>query len=111
MDLIKESREILVAYSKYFESVRGVKAIYLIDFTSMTIRQKVLKKGSISDELLKMVKTAALLFKNNEVNITYIEENERLFLKRLKEKDFVVVLVTSKSSTLGSTFKLLNQMP
>ena len=95
----------------YFQSIKGLRAIFLIDFSSMTLKHKLIESKSIDEELFQVVKNSALLFKKSDLNVAYLEGEERLFVRRLEDKNFIVVLITDKTPTLGSLFRLLDHIP
>ncbi len=111
MDPKKESQELLAEYAVYFQSIKGLKVIFLIDFSSMTLKHKLIESEAIDEESFQVVKNSALLFKKSDLNVAYLEGKERLFVQRLKDENFIVVLITDKTPTLGSIFRLLDHIP
>ncbi len=90
-----------------FSSVEGVKAIYIIDFDSMDMQYHIFSDEKPTKEKLELIKASVKLFNNKDVETAYIEEKDRLFLKRLKDTHIVITVVTNNQSRMGNIFSLL----
>lgn len=90
-----------------FSSVEGVRAIYIIDFDTMEMEYNILDNSKPSKEKLELIKNSVKLFNNKHVETAYIEEEDRLYLKRLKGENIVITVVTDNGSRMGNIFSLL----
>ena len=110
MNAKKESQELLLEYAHHLKSLKGLQILFLIDFTSMTLTHKLIESDSVKKSLLGIVKESALLFKKNPLDTAYLEGEERIFIKNLKDNHSILVLVSDKTPALGSIFRLLDQL-
>ena len=91
-----------------FSSVDGVRAIYIVNFDSMEMEYNIFTEDKPDQEALELIKNSVKLFTNKDVETAYIEESNKLFLKRLKSKNIVIVIATDSNSRMGKIFSLLN---
>ena len=110
MDEKKESQDLLLEYTEYFKTMKGLQILFVIDFTSMTLKHKLIESAGVEKVILETVKESAILFKKNPLNRAYLEGEERIFIQRLKNHNALIVLITDKSPTLGSVFHLLDKL-
>ena len=110
MDVKKDSQELLLKYTEYFKSINGLQIIFIVNFTSMTLTHKLIESSGVENTLLSIVKESAILFKKNALDIAYLDGKERIFIKRVKENNSIVVLVSDNRAALGSVFRLLDQI-
>ncbi len=90
-----------------FSSVDGVIAIYIIDFDTMKISYDTFNNPKPTKEQLDLIKNSVKLFSNQDVETAYIEEKERLFIKRVEKSNIIITIVTNSESRMGNIFSLL----
>ncbi len=92
---------------KRFSSVDGIRAIFIIDFESMETQYDTFEHEKPTKEKLDLIKNSVKLFKNKDVEVAYIEEKEKLFIKRIQGENIVIAVVTATESRMGNIFSLL----
>lgn len=103
--------ELLENYTKQYQHIKHLDALYLMDLNDLTVIPKVLVSNYEHTQALPTIERMSQLLIEDELRLMYSAGEKHIFLKRLaSDSEKLLIVVANTQVILGNVFSLLRKV-